>query len=217
MSRSPRYATYPPNLQRALEATGGKAKAYSDYRALLDQADLDAVVIATPLYLHAPMSLAAFSAGKGVFCEKSLALTIEDCKAVARAASASPHVFQIGHQRLFDLRFLTALDHMRAEALGPIARDSGLLAPEPQLAATCSSDLERLITAWRLYRDPLGWPDGRAGVTICTSSTGSSTRRRASCVVWQPELLEGRSRGLRQREPRLPLHPNGVSAPCTTL
>jgi predicted dehydrogenase len=113
---------YPAHLQRALAATGGKAKAYGDYRALLDQPDIDAVVIATPLYLHAPMSLAALSAGKSVFCEKSLALTIDECKAVARAASASPHVFQIGHQRLFDLRFLTALDHMRAGALGPITQ-----------------------------------------------------------------------------------------------
>jgi len=143
---------YPAHLQRALAATGGKAKAYGDYRALLDQPDIDAVVIATPLHLHAPMSLAALSAGKSVFCEKSLALTIDECKAVARAASASPHVFQIGHQRLFDLRFLTALDHMRAGALGPITQIRAYWHRNLSWRRPAPAELERLIN-WRLYRD----------------------------------------------------------------
>lgn len=143
---------YPPHLERAIAATSGKAKGYADYRALLDAPDIDAVVIATPLDLHAPMCLAAFSAGKGVFCEKSLARTIDDCKAVARAASASPHVFQVGHQRLFDLRFLTALDHMRAGALGPITQIRAYWHRNLSWRRPAPADLDRLIN-WRLYRD----------------------------------------------------------------
>ncbi|MCP6259187.1 Gfo/Idh/MocA family oxidoreductase, partial [Klebsiella pneumoniae] len=82
-----------------------------------DRSDIDGVVIATPLYLHAPMCLAAFAAGKHVFTEKSLALTIDDCKRVASAAARSPKVFQIGHQRMFDGRFHKALAYMRAGEL----------------------------------------------------------------------------------------------------
>ena len=143
---------YPPHLERALAATGGKAKGYGDYRALLDAPDIDAVVIAAPLDLHAPMCLAAFSAGKGVFCEKSLARTIEDCKAVARAATASPQVFQIGHQRLFDLRFLTALGHMRAGALGPITQIRAYWHRNLSWRRPAPANLDRLIN-WRLYSD----------------------------------------------------------------
>jgi len=143
---------YPPHLERAVAATGGKARAYGDYRALLDAPDIDAVVIATPLDLHAPMCLAAFSAGKSVFCEKSLARTIDDCKAVARAASASPHVFQVGHQRLFDLRFLTALDHIRAGDLGPITQIRTYWHRNLSWRRPAPPDLDRLIN-WRLHRD----------------------------------------------------------------
>lgn len=143
---------YPPHLERALAATGGKAKAFTDYRALLEASDIDAVVIATPLYLHAPMCLDAFAAGKGVFCEKSLALTIDDCKAVARTATASPQVFQIGHQRLFDLRFLTALEHMRAGDLGPITQIRAYWHRNLSWRRPAPPELERLIN-WRLYRD----------------------------------------------------------------
>lgn len=144
---------YGPNLERAHAATGGKAFATPDYRALLGRQDIDGVVIATPLYLHAPMCLAAFAAGKHVFCEKSLALTIDDCKRVATTASRSGRVFHIGHQRLFDARFHKALGHMRRGDLGPITqiraywhRNLSWRRPLP------SPDLERRFN-WRLYRE----------------------------------------------------------------
>ncbi len=144
---------YPPNLDRARKAAGPGARAFADYRALLDLDDIDGVVIATPLFLHAPMCLDAFSAGKHVFTEKSLALTIDECKRVASAASRSPKIFQIGHQRMFEGRFHKALAHMRAGDLGPITQmraywhrnlDWRRKAPSPQW--------ERLLN-WRLYRD----------------------------------------------------------------
>lgn len=144
---------YAPNLDRAGAATGRKAFSTRDYRALLDRNDIDAVVIATPLFLHAPMVIAAFAAGKHVFCEKSLALTIDECKRVANTAAQSPKIFQIGHQRMFDGRFHKALDHMRRGDLGPITQlraywhrnlDWRRKLPAP--------GLERKLN-WRLYRE----------------------------------------------------------------
>jgi predicted dehydrogenase len=143
---------YPPHLAAAMAAAGGQPKAFADYRRLLEMPGLDGVVIATPLHQHAPMCLAALSADKHVFCEKSLALTVDECKAIARAASASPRVFQVGHQRLFSATFLHGAELVRAGSIGPITqiraswhRNNDWRRPVPD------PSLERKLN-WRLYR-----------------------------------------------------------------
>jgi predicted dehydrogenase len=143
---------YQPHLEQAAKLVGKPVTLVHDYRRVMDDKTIDAVVIATPLYLHAPMVLAALAAGKHVYCEKSLALTIDDCKAVARAAAASPLVFQIGHQRLFHRATLHALKQVLAGDLGPITqiraywhRNMSWRRPVPSPA------LEPLLN-WRLYR-----------------------------------------------------------------
>ncbi|AHE53025.1 hypothetical protein NX02_06475 [Sphingomonas sanxanigenens DSM 19645 = NX02] len=147
---------HPSNLARAAaaaDAAGQMARRFTDYRALLDLKGIDGVVIATPLHLHAPMALAAIAAGKHVFCEKSLARTIDDCKRVATAASRSPNVFQIGHQRMFDARFHKALSYMRAGELGPITQIRAYWHRNTDWRrASASPELERLVN-WRLYRE----------------------------------------------------------------
>lgn len=143
---------YPPHLEAAQQKIGKAVTHYKDYRRLLDDKSIDAVVIATPLYLHAPICLDAFAAAKHVFCEKSLALTIPECKAVARTASQSPKVFQIGHQRLFHRATLYALQQVKAGDLGPITqiraywhRNVNWRRPVP------SPELEMLLN-WRVHR-----------------------------------------------------------------
>ena len=69
---------YDPHLNAGLAKVPG-AKGFSDYRKMLDLSGLDGVLIATPLNLHSQMTLAAMSADKHVFCEKSMAYTIEEC------------------------------------------------------------------------------------------------------------------------------------------
>ena len=73
-------------------------RSYADYRELLRQEDIDAILIATPCYLHAEMSAAALEAGKHVFCEKPLAISADQVKLVLDAARKSNAVFQIGQQ-----------------------------------------------------------------------------------------------------------------------
>ncbi len=73
-------------------------RSYANYRELLRQEDIDAVLIATPCYLHAEMSAAALEAGKHVFCEKPLAISADQVKLVLDAARKSNAVFQIGQQ-----------------------------------------------------------------------------------------------------------------------
>src|SRR5947199_31413 len=62
-------------------------------------AAIGAVLIAIPLYMHAPIAIAALQSGKNVFTEKMMAWSIEDAKKMARAAISSKRVLQIGHQR----------------------------------------------------------------------------------------------------------------------
>jgi len=64
---------YEPALKNGVAAAGTNPAAYKDYRELLARKDIDAVLIATPLYLHFAPTRDALQAGKHVFCEKSLA------------------------------------------------------------------------------------------------------------------------------------------------
>ena len=68
---------------------------------LLARDDIEAVIIASPLWQHAPMAIAALEAGKHVFCEKTMAKTIDECIAMNDAAEASGKNLQIGHQRFY--------------------------------------------------------------------------------------------------------------------
>ncbi len=93
---------YEPNLKRAQDLVPA-AKGYKDYRQVLDRKDIEAVLIATPLFAHAPIAVDALKAGNHVFCEKMMAYSIEEAKRMARAAVASKKVLQIGHQRRSNL------------------------------------------------------------------------------------------------------------------
>ncbi len=84
--------------QAAQMVAEDKPRLFSDYRRLIDEAEVDAIVIATPCHLHAEMSLAVLASGRHCYCEKPLALTVKDCDAVAEAAKRGPGIFQIGTQ-----------------------------------------------------------------------------------------------------------------------
>lgn len=90
--------TYKTALRRAGEASP-KAEKYDDYKKLLENKDVQAVVIATPTHQHKDIVIDALKAGKHVYCEAPLAGSIEDAKAIAQAAKASiKSVFQSGIQ-----------------------------------------------------------------------------------------------------------------------
>jgi predicted dehydrogenase len=90
---------YDRHLNGALEKTAGQAKTYTDYRALLDAKDVDAVLIATPDHWHARMAIDACRAGKDIYIEKPLTFTIEEGHEIIKAVKASNRVFQVGLQQ----------------------------------------------------------------------------------------------------------------------
>ncbi len=90
---------YDQNLNAAKEKTEGKAKTYTDYRALLDDKNVDAVLIATPDPWHVKMATDACKAGKDVYVEKPLTFNIEEGHEMIRVTNATKRVVQVGLQQ----------------------------------------------------------------------------------------------------------------------
>ncbi len=105
-----------------LRKRGHKVPMYHDFRKLLEQKDIDAVLIATPDHWHALTALAAIEAGKDVYCEKPLTLTIEEGQALVAAARRYGTVFQTGSQQRSHPRFRLAVEIMRNRLLGDIRK-----------------------------------------------------------------------------------------------
>jgi len=96
----------------------GAPMATTDYRELLDDPDIDAVIIATRHNLHAQLAVEAAKAGKHVFVEKPLALTAEDCEAVAEAVTESGVLLAVGFNRRYSPHARLA-KRLLAECAGP--------------------------------------------------------------------------------------------------
>ena len=110
--------TYPASLKRIASVAPG-ATLTEDYKTILDNKDIRAVIIATPTHGHKELVLAALKAGKHVYCEAPLANTIEDAREIALAAKAAKQlVFQAGLQMRSDPQRLFLLPFIRSGALG---------------------------------------------------------------------------------------------------
>jgi len=148
---------YPPNLKKGVETIGSNPQTYDEYHRLLDRKDIDSVLIATPLNLHAQMVVDALAAGKHVFVEKTMFFKEEEEKQIRDAAAAHPHqVLQIGLQRRSSVLYNVAMEMIRKGALGKITfvranwhRNSDWRRPVPD------PKFERLIN-WRMYREYSG-------------------------------------------------------------
>lgn len=93
---------------------------YNDYRELLTRKDVDAVVIASPDHQHAVMSVKAAEAGKDIYCEKPLALTVKEGRAMVNAARKYKRVFQTGSMQRSWPEFRQAAELIRNGYLGEI-------------------------------------------------------------------------------------------------
>jgi predicted dehydrogenase len=95
---------------------------FADYRDLLSDSSLDieAVVIALPLHLHAVASIEAMKAGKHVHCEKLMAWNIDQCKRMIRTADETGKILSIGHQRHYSLLYAQAQEAIQAGVLGDV-------------------------------------------------------------------------------------------------
>ncbi len=93
---------------------------YNDFRGLLDRKDVDAVVIASPDYWHAVHSVFAAEAGKDIYCEKPLTLTIREGRAIVNAVKKQHCVFQTGSMQRSWPEFRQAVELVRNRYIGDI-------------------------------------------------------------------------------------------------
>lgn len=111
---------YKGRVTRALERLGGQAKDYGDWRAMLADKSIDAVIIATPDHWHREQTVAALAAGKDVYLEKPMTLTIDEGPEMYAAAEKAGRVLQIGSQGISSKLQQTAREIVQSGKLGAI-------------------------------------------------------------------------------------------------
>lgn len=99
---------------------GGHAAIFEDYRKLLDRKDVDAVMIGTPDHWHTKMVIDACRAGKDVYVEKPLTLTIDEGKTLCQVVRETKRVVQVGTWQRSDVRFRQACELVRSGRMGKL-------------------------------------------------------------------------------------------------
>ena len=102
---------------RRLKSQGVEVKGYENYEALLaNEKDLQAVIVATPDFWHAPITNACLKAGLHVYCEKMMSNTIEGARSMVQTMRETGKLLQIGHQRRSNPRYMFALARLLQDA-----------------------------------------------------------------------------------------------------
>ncbi|MBS0204829.1 MAG: Gfo/Idh/MocA family oxidoreductase [Planctomycetes bacterium] len=112
------------NVEKVAKSQGKKPDGYKDYRKVLDRKDIDAVMIATPDHWHTKIAVEAMKAGKDVYCEKPLTLTIDEGKLIEKVVKETGRVFQVGTMQRteIDQRFLKAIALIRDGRIGTVKK-----------------------------------------------------------------------------------------------
>jgi predicted dehydrogenase len=109
--------------EKNLNAAGEKfpmAKKYRDFRRLLDQRDIDAIVVATPDHTHAVAAVAALKSGRHLYCEKPLARTVSEARLITETARQMKRVTQIGTQIHAGTNYRRVVELIKSNCIGPV-------------------------------------------------------------------------------------------------
>jgi predicted dehydrogenase len=143
---------YKPSIDAAL-LMAPKAKMYTDYKKLLEDKNIDAVLIATPLHLHYQIVIDAFDAGKHVFCEKSISYSMEETHQIYQKFKSSNKVFYVGQQRLFDPRYIRSVEMVHSGELGALNGIRSFWHRNNDWRRPVPTDANDKQINWRLYND----------------------------------------------------------------
>lgn len=154
----------------------GFARATGDWRAAVGDPAIDLVVIATPNALHAPIALAALDAGKAVFCEKPLAVTLADAAAMTHAAEARGNRTAVGFTYLFNPMIALAREIVASGEIGEVTAFRGIHAEDFMASPEA----------------PVGWrgEPGQAGGAL--ADIGSHCIAMAQYLVGEIAAVSGR-------------------------
>ncbi len=156
--------SYPAYLRRATRAAP-EAKAVEDYRQVLDDPEVQAVIVATPSHQHREIAIAALQAGKHVYCEAPMAASIEDARAIAQAAAAAQkQIFQIGQQLRANPQHHHVLNFFRTGALGDTLMARGQWHRKQSWRRTSPNRQRETELNWRLRKNTSPGLMGEIGV-----------------------------------------------------
>jgi len=112
------------NIEKAASKQTAKPDGYKDYRKILERKDIDAVMIGTPDHWHTKIAVEAMLAGKDVYCEKPLTLTIDEGKLIEKIVKQTGRVFQVGTMQRSecDKRFLQAIAMIKHGRIGRVKK-----------------------------------------------------------------------------------------------
>jgi len=108
------------NAERFAKSIGEGCAIYKDYREALERSDVDVITCGTPDHWHTKICIDALKAGKHVYCEKPLTLTMEESQLICRAVEQTGKIFQVGTQQRseYNAMFLKAVVMARSGRLG---------------------------------------------------------------------------------------------------
>jgi predicted dehydrogenase len=112
--------TYQPRLEAGVAACGPRAKAYPDFRKLLESKDVDAVVVSTPDHWHALATILACAAGKDVYVEKPLTVFVREGRWMVAAARRFNRIVQVGTQQRSGPHYQKAATLLRSGYIGKV-------------------------------------------------------------------------------------------------
>ena len=142
---------YEPNLSKGVQVSKARPTPFRDYRELLSRKDVEAVLIATPLYTHFGITRDALEAGKHVFCEKSLVFKPEEVHALRALAESKPdQVLQVGLQRRYSQFYHIAKQMVSKGMLGEVTHIRAQWHRNPGWTMKPKEPRER---NWRLFRE----------------------------------------------------------------
>ncbi|MFN3324600.1 MAG: Gfo/Idh/MocA family protein [Bryobacteraceae bacterium] len=143
-------------LDNGAETIGNNPKKFKDYRELLGDKDVEAVLIATPLFLHFPVTRDSLLAGKHVFCEKSLVFLAEEVHALRALAAQHPkQVIQVGLQRRYSKLYQAARQMVEKGLLGEVTHVQAQWHRNPGWRMKGDPKTNRMAN-WRLFREYSG-------------------------------------------------------------
>ncbi len=109
-----------PSAAAARDQAGGDARAFQDFRRMLDMKNVDAVLVATPDHWHATATVLALRAGKDVYCEKPLAHNVREGRAIVEAAKQHNRIAQVGTQHHSAAHFAECARIVQSGELGKV-------------------------------------------------------------------------------------------------
>ena len=208
---------YKGRVERAIDQTNGRARAFKDYRDMLAQKPIDAVVVVTPEHWHKQMVLDAVAAGKDVYCEKPLTLRASEGPEIIAAARSANRIVQVGSNGMSSPTQNKAKEIIKSGKIGQVTmiraahnrntNEGAWIYPIPPDASPATVDwdmflgsapkrpfsLERFFR-WRCFEDYSGGIATDLFVHLCTTINFLMDARVPSRVMAMGEIYRRKDR-----------------------